>query len=75
MRNLCLFGDHEKMKKIDKTNAVHADQYIHYATNSNRVPNSAGTRPVMQLPAEFPNDVHHAYYIAEAKKLLGEVGC
>lgn len=57
------------------SNAVHRDQCIHYAINSNRVPNSAGTRPLMELPDEFPTDVHHAYYIAEAKKLLGEIGC
>jgi len=64
-----------KAVRFYHSNAVHADQYIHYSTNSNRVPNSAGTRPLMQLPAEFPADVHHAYYIAEAKKLLGEIGC
>jgi hypothetical protein len=64
-----------KAVRFYHSNAVHADQYIHYATNSNRVPNSAGTRPLMQLPAEFPKDVYYAYYIAEAKKLLGEVGC
>jgi hypothetical protein len=64
-----------KAVRFYHSNAVHSDQYIHYATNSNRVPNSAGTRPLMQLPAEFPSDVHHAYYIAETKKLLGEVGC
>jgi hypothetical protein len=64
-----------KAVRFYHSNAVHADQYIHYATNSNRVPNSAGTRPLMQLPAEFPSDVHHAYYIAEANNLLGEIGC
>ena len=46
---------------------------IHYATNSNRVPNSGGARPLMEL-GEFPNDVYHASYIQAANELLAEVG-
>ena len=47
---------------------------IRYATNSNKVPKSAGSRPLMRL-ADFERVwVDDARYIAEANKLLSEVG-
>lgn len=64
-----------KAVRFYHSNAVPSDQCIHYATNSNKVPNSAGAMPLMELPDTFPLDVNHAYYIAEAQKLLKEVGC
>jgi hypothetical protein len=56
------------------SNEVHPCECIHYATNSNRVPKSAGARPAMDLPEQFPSDVNHEVYIAEARQLLKEVG-
>lgn len=50
------------------------DECIHYAKNSNRVPKSAGAKPLMDLPDSFPNDVNYSAYITEAEKLLCEVG-
>ena len=50
------------------------DECIHYAKNSNRVPKSAGAKPLMDLPDSFPNDVNYNAYITEAEKLLCEVG-
>lgn len=47
---------------------------IHYATNGNRVPKSAGCRPVMDLTKADLSDVDRSYYINEAQKLLKEVG-
>ncbi len=47
---------------------------IHYATNSNRVPNSGGARPAMDLPETFPDDVNYAVYISDANALLKDVG-
>jgi hypothetical protein len=47
---------------------------IHYATNSNRVPNSAGAMPLMELPGKFPGDVDYQAYVTAAEKLLCEVG-
>jgi hypothetical protein len=46
---------------------------IQYATNSNTVPKSQGTRPLMTL-GEFPDDIDYDYYIKEATDLLREVG-
>lgn len=46
---------------------------IHYATNSNRVPKSAGAMPLMTL-GEFPSDIDYEAYIVAAEKLLCEVG-
>lgn len=63
-----------KAVRFYHSNAVPSAQCIHYATNSNRVPNSAGARPLMQLPFAFPEDVDYNYYLVEAEKLLCEVG-
>jgi len=51
-----------------------SDECIHYATNSNRVPKSAGAMPLMDLPDRFPDDVDYHAYIVAAEKLLCEVG-
>ena len=63
-----------KAVRFYHSNAVPSAQCIHYASNSNRVPNSAGARPLMQLPFTFPEDVDYNYYLVEAEKLLCEVG-
>lgn len=53
---------------------VPLDECITYAKNGNKVPNSDGCRPLMQLPDTFPSDVDYMYYITEAEELLHEVG-
>jgi len=47
---------------------------IAYATNSNKVPNTNGARPLMVLPDALPADIDYHYYITAAEKLLCEVG-
>ena len=47
---------------------------IQYASNGNKVPQSQGALPVMDLPDEFPTDVDYDAYITAAEKLLCEVG-
>ena len=47
---------------------------ITYAKNGNKVPNSDGCRPLMELPSTFPKDVDYGYYLNKAYKLLKEVG-
>jgi hypothetical protein len=56
------------------SNSVPANQCIHYAKNSNKVPKSDGARPLMTLPDTFPTDVDYARYIDAANQLLREVG-
>lgn len=51
-----------------------SDECIHYNINNNRVPKSAGARPLMQLPDTFPDDVCYRSYLVAAEKLLCEVG-
>jgi len=53
---------------------VASDECIHYAKNDNRVPKSAGAKPLMQLPDKLPSDIDYRAYIVEAEKLLCEVG-
>jgi hypothetical protein len=51
-----------------------SDECIHYNINNNRVPKSAGAKPLMQLPDTFPDDVCYRSYLVAAEKLLCEVG-
>lgn len=53
---------------------VRQDECISYAKNKNKVPRSDGARPAMDLPAEFPGDVHYERYIALAQAALKDVG-
>ena len=54
--------------------SVPSDEVIRYIKNGNKVPKSEGTRPLMQLPDEFPDDVNYDVYLDAAEKLLCEVG-
>lgn len=54
--------------------SVPEDECIRYRVNGNRVPKSAGAKPLMQLPDEFPDDIDYRAYITSAEKLLCEVG-
>jgi hypothetical protein len=55
------------------TSVAH-DECIHYANNSNRVPKSAGGKPLMVLTDAFPDDIDYAPYIEAAEKLCCEIG-
>lgn len=46
---------------------------INYITSGNKVPNSEGARPYMELTA-FPEDVNFEYYIRRARSMLQELG-
>lgn len=56
------------------SSSVPHSECIQYATNSNRVPKSAGALPLMMLPETFPADVDYHYYEVEAEKLLADIG-
>lgn len=47
---------------------------ILYKTNGNKVPRSDGSRALMDLPDAFPSDLDHAWYIAEAYRVLRDIG-
>jgi len=67
-------------KPIGKTvrfyysNQVPSDRCILYAKNGNRVPKSAGSKPLLDLPDELPSDIDYRVYIEAAEKLVCEVG-
>lgn len=48
--------------------------HIAYAISGNKVGDSTGGRPLMDLPDEFPSDIDYDYYIKEAVKMLYECG-
>lgn len=43
---------------------------INYIGSGNKVANTDGAKPAMDLPNEMPNDVDYRYYIMEANKIL-----
>lgn len=44
------------------------------AKTGNKVPRSDGAKPLMDLPAELPDDIDYDWYIQEAQKILKEIG-
>lgn len=44
------------------------------AANGNKVGQSDGARPCMDLPEQFPDDIDYDYYIARAEKYLTWIG-
>lgn len=63
-----------KAVRFYASSEVSQNESICYAINGNRVPHSGGCRPLMDLPAAMPDDVHRFVYLQEAKKLLKDVG-
>ena len=53
---------------------VGADECIHYAKNSNKVPRSDGGRPMMELTETVPVDVDYDRYIEMAHESLKDMG-
>lgn len=47
---------------------------INYKSTGYTVARSEGGKPLMDLPDRFPDDVNHAWYIAEAKSILKDIG-
>lgn len=47
---------------------------INYKLSGNKVPNSEGARPLMELPTEVPYDLDYAKYIAIANDILIDIG-
>jgi hypothetical protein len=45
-----------------------------YAASGNKVPRSDGAKPLMQLPQQLPDDIDYEWYVAEANKILQEIG-
>lgn len=54
--------------------AAGEDGEIVYADSGNKVPRSEGAKPMMDLPAEFPQDVNYEWYEREAERMLVDIG-
>ena len=39
----------------------------------NKVPDTDGAKPCMDLPNEFPNDVNYGWYIRKTNEILEEI--
>lgn len=47
---------------------------ITYVSSGNKVANTDGARPLMDLPSELPTDINYQWYIDKAVKMLYECG-
>ncbi len=54
--------------------SVSPDETINYAKNSNKVPQSDGAMPCLDLPDVFPNDVDFERYVGMAKMVFKQLG-
>lgn len=70
-------GAHKEGIYIGKTirwyHAKHEKGAIHYVLTGNKVPNSDGARPLMQL-GDFPIDLDRDWYVLEALAILKDIG-
>jgi hypothetical protein len=53
---------------------VGTDETISYAKNTNKVPQSDGAKPCLDLPEMFPSDVDFKRYVEMAKMVFGQIG-
>lgn len=44
--------------------------YLAYSTTGNKIADSQGAKPLMDLPDTLPKDINYNYYVEEAKKYL-----
>lgn len=54
--------------------AVGEPGYISYINTGNKVANTDGAKPLMDLPADIPGDLDHSWYIEKAIELLFDCG-
>jgi hypothetical protein len=55
--------------------AVGETRDLRYQESGNRVPNSDGARPLMELPDTLPTDIDYERYISIARGILKDIGC
>lgn len=53
---------------------VGPDETISYAKNSNKVPQSDGAKPCLDLPDQFPDDVDFERYVGMAQMVFKQLG-
>ena len=53
---------------------VGPDETINYAKNSNKVPQSDGAKPCLDLPDQFPDDVDFERYVGMAQMVFKQLG-
>ena len=56
------------------SSSVSPDETISYAKNSNKVPQSDGAKPCLNMPDTFPADVDFERYVGMAKMVFKQVG-
>jgi len=47
---------------------------INYVSNGNKVGDSDGAKPIMDMPDTFPDDINYSYYVEKAQSMLFDIG-
>lgn len=47
---------------------------INYIKSNNKVPETDGAMPLMDLPDTFPENLNYAWYVAKSKEMLEDIG-
>lgn len=55
-------------------NSTQVKGTINYVSNNNKVPETEGGRPCMDLPLEFPTDINYDWYIKRTESMRCDIG-
>jgi hypothetical protein len=69
-----IYGDKYLGKVVRWYHGLGATGCITYRTSGNKVPNSDGATPCMDLPIDFPEDIDYDWYVKNTEELLMDIG-
>lgn len=47
---------------------------INYVSNGNKVPETEGAKPIMDLPDDLPSDINYEWYVDKCESILYDIG-
>jgi hypothetical protein len=47
---------------------------IHYVATNNKVADTDGAKPCLEMPDSFPDDIDYSWYVKRAKEMLEDIG-
>ena len=54
--------------------SIHVRGTINYVLSNNKVPETEGGKPCMDLPEQFPDDINYEWYVQRTKKMMVKIG-
>lgn len=70
-------GAHKNNEYLGKVVRWYMSKNVHgtinYIVSDNKVPDTEGAKPAMDLPSEFPSDIDYQWYLNRARNILEEI--